>query len=123
MKAGIAEKRINENTHKERSIRFPLGTTLLIPPQPSDYNRPGGKRHYIACLFTSFSIGDQLDSEEDILEHTALAIRNLGNQLAELREAGGKLLPIYSCRFNSGLFKVEWEEIQGRPGEGMGWKY
>ena len=60
--------------------------------------------YHIACLFTSNGFGDQLDSKELILDNTAKSVRLL------LELSSHKKLPIYSNKFNSGLFKVPWAQ-------------
>lgn len=72
-----------------------VGTSLVIRDQ--DY--------YVGCLNTSFDYGPRKDPPEKILEQTKTALvcfmRNLPHGI-----------PIYSCKFNSGLFQVEWERTE-----------
>ncbi|KAL2871815.1 uncharacterized protein BJX67DRAFT_88216 [Aspergillus lucknowensis] len=96
-----------------RRIRLPEGSALIIPPQKRDYERPRGKKHWIICLFTSRGYGRSLSSVNVILENTQLAVVDMKNQLDVLRskEFGPEnmgIAELRSCRFNSGLFKVEW---------------
>ncbi|KAL2822382.1 hypothetical protein BDW59DRAFT_173891 [Aspergillus cavernicola] len=96
-----------------RRIRFPEGSTLIISPQKRDYEMPGGKRHWIICLFTSRGFGQRVSSVETILENTELAIADMKRQIDELqsREFGPEytaITELRSCRFNSGLFGVDW---------------
>lgn len=94
------------------SVRFPLGTALVIPPQPGD-KRNGHKQHWVVCLFTSRGFGGRVDSPDSIVNSTSAALQDLKRQLDELEECSrgsgeplsGKL---FSCRFNSGLFAVPW---------------
>ncbi|KAL4880925.1 hypothetical protein BJY04DRAFT_218765 [Aspergillus karnatakaensis] len=97
-----------------RQVQRPEGTALLIPPQKSDYEREGGKRHWIICLFTSRCYGRRVSSADVVLQNTELAIADLKVQLDILKS--GYLGPdvvaiteLWSCRFNSGLFKVDWK--------------
>ncbi|KAL4873811.1 hypothetical protein BDV12DRAFT_192253 [Aspergillus spectabilis] len=97
-----------------RKVQRPEGTALVIPPQKSDYEGPDGMRHWIICLFTSRGVGRKVSSADVVLENTELAIADLKIQLDMLRS--GDLGPdvvgikeIWSCRFNSGLFKVDWK--------------
>lgn len=53
-----------------------------------------------------------------IVNSTHAALQDLKNQLDSLHndhQNGGLLAPgdLYSCRFNSGLFAVPWEETRG----------
>lgn len=99
------------------SVRLPLGTALVIPPQPEDYSS-GKKRHWIVCLFTSSGFGSRVDSPESILNSTFAALQDLDMQLVLLKEqtegADDEQPPgeLYSCRFNSGLFAVPWEQTR-----------
>ena len=94
---------------KEFAVRFPieyrlytrhckitpkvLGTALLIH----------GSKYSIGCLFTSFSYGAHVDSPSKILQATKTAITDLIRQ-------NTKNQPFHACKFNSGLFKVPWED-------------
>ncbi|KAL5342444.1 hypothetical protein BJX70DRAFT_356862 [Aspergillus crustosus] len=96
-----------------RKIQRPEGTALVIPPQKEDYERSDAKRHWIICLFTSRGVGRNVSSADVVLENTELAIADLKVQLGLLKS--GDLGPdvigikeLWSCRFNSGLFKVDW---------------
>lgn len=62
--------------------------------------------HFVACLFTSNGYGKSTDPKAKILENTAASIRLL------LELSGSKGYPFYSNKFNSGLFKVPWEETE-----------
>lgn len=105
--------------HDERtvSVRLPLGTAQIIPPQPSD-GRPGEKGHWIICLFTSYGYGRRADPVDQIISHTYAALQDLKRQLGKLsqrhhQEAGAAApVGLYACRFNSGLFAVPWAETR-----------
>ncbi|OJJ45751.1 hypothetical protein ASPZODRAFT_133621 [Penicilliopsis zonata CBS 506.65] len=92
-----------------RRRRLPEGTALIIPPQEYDYEH-SDKRHWIICLFTSPRFGQNRSSPEVILENTVFAIADMKRQLRILRvrEVEGGPAELWSCRFNSGLFGVEW---------------
>lgn len=45
-----------------------------------------------------------------ILENTVHAVRDMARQLVELRAKDDDIAQIYSCRFNSGLFRVDWKD-------------
>lgn len=79
------------------------------------------KKHWIICLFTSRQFGKNVSPPDTILANTELAIADMKEQLARLavsttdegEEDGGSSgmsAPgeLWSCRFNSGLFRVEW---------------
>lgn len=101
--------------------RLPTGTALLIPPQEKDYTAQDDdeegqerKKHWIICLFTSRGYGKRVSRPATILAYTELAVADLKEQLEGLEERGegeGDFEPpreLWSCRFNSGLFDVEW---------------
>ncbi|KAL4893663.1 hypothetical protein BDV59DRAFT_207486 [Aspergillus ambiguus] len=85
-----------------RTIKLPEGTALLIPPQEKDV-RKRSKRHWVICLFTSKRTGKNVSDPDTILENTRLALADMKRQIDELG------IELWSCRFNSGLFKVEWQ--------------
>ena len=109
-------------------IRLPEGTALIIPPQKRDYEAEGAdkgkgdttkKKHWIICLFTSRQFGKNVSPPDTILANTELAIADMKEQLARLavrntdegeENGSGMSAPreLWSCRFNSGLFRVEW---------------
>ncbi|KAK2762278.1 ADP-ribose 1''-phosphate phosphatase [Arachnomyces sp. PD_36] len=104
-----------------RTLRIPEGTTLLIPPQEKDFNPRGAtggrkKKQWIACLFTSWHYGPRNRSPPNvILANTELAVADLKRQLEEMKgsttEGAQQVdLPgeLWGCRFNAGLFAVEW---------------
>lgn len=115
-------------------MKLPLGTALIIPPQPQDYISSSStrgndkKKHWIICLFTSRAYGQGVSKPDVILENSVHAIRDMRKQLEELFESEGDAQnwdgKVYSCRFNSGLFGVEWkaskrvleEELDGMVG-------
>ncbi|RAL05468.1 MIF domain protein [Aspergillus ibericus CBS 121593] len=91
-----------------RKVRVPEGTALIIPPQKKDYEGGMSKRHWIICLFTSRGFGRKVSPEEIVLKNTELAVADMQRQLDQLREGEGDVSELWSCRFNSGLFGVEW---------------
>jgi hypothetical protein len=44
-----------------------------------------------------------------IMEHTVHALRDMVRQVLKLQAKGEVVGQIYSCRFNSGLFHVDWK--------------
>jgi len=118
-----------------RRLRLPEGTTLLIPPQKGDYTLDSKNsiqkpmKHWIACLFTSRHYGRKVSTPNDILFNTEHAVEDLKRQLSEWDIGGTETTTqdvfefrpgdLWSCRFNSGLFAVEWEKslrILGKSG-------
>ncbi|KAL4788556.1 hypothetical protein BJX76DRAFT_344704 [Aspergillus varians] len=92
-----------------RKVRLPEATTLIIPPQRSDYEQPLGKKHWIICLFTSRGFGRKLSSVEVILQNTKLAIADMKKQLEKpFGPEYSAIVELRACRFNSGLFGVDW---------------
>jgi ADP-ribose 1''-phosphate phosphatase len=103
---------IDSQTKKPRALSLPLGTTLIIPPQEEDVAK-SGKSHWIICLFTSRAFGRSVSPPNVILENSVHAIRDMRRQIEELHQAGEDIASdgkVYSCRFNSGLFHVKWED-------------
>lgn len=103
---------IDSQTNQPRALTLPLGTTLIIPPQEGDISK-SGKSHWIVCLFTSRAFGRSASPPNVILENSVHAIRDMRQQIEELRQEGEDIASdgkIYSCRFNSGLFHVKWED-------------
>lgn len=95
----------------------------------------GYRKHWIACLFTSVGYGKPtkkhagMDKPEVILENTRKSLVGLREQLLKLRrgdkEKGGATASelgiadaeatpgeLWSCKFNSGLFAVEWADTK-----------
>lgn len=64
------------------------------------------KEHFVACLFTSNGYGKNTDPKEKILANTEKSLRLLFEMTAH------RGYPFYSNKFNSGLFKVPWEETE-----------
>lgn len=74
-----------------------VGTTLITSQE---------NKRFVGCLITSFSYGKDRDSRPDILGQTYLALDSL------FRNAALKGKPIYSNRFNSGMFQVHWDHTE-----------
>jgi ADP-ribose 1''-phosphate phosphatase len=72
-----------------------LGSCFIIPT----------RNYAIACLFTSKGYGQAIDSPEEILEATKSAVNDLIR--FDVEDA-----PYYACKFNSGLFRVPWEQTE-----------
>lgn len=96
---------------------------------------PCRKRHWIACLFTSIGYGKPtkkhpgMDKPDVILENTRNSLIDLKEQILKLeneeneedgqvsskgRTSGGEDKPgeLWCCKFNSGLFAVEWTDTR-----------
>ena len=84
--------------------KFALGKSWSIPD---------GK-YTITCLQTSSGYGKNKDSKEDILKHTELALHSfLSYIIAEgMGNTNNRRKPIYSNKFNSGLFAIPWGETE-----------
>lgn len=86
------------------------------------------KRHWIVCLFTSRRVGRNVSPPEVILANTRTAVEDMKRQLMELKnhredaysngihdtvEISDSLVEkpgeLWSCKFNSGLFGVDWK--------------
>lgn len=67
---------------------------------------PDEAGYRIGCLFTSTNYGDKKDSPETILKNTRSALEMMFSTFFQREEE------IHSCKFNSGLFNVPWEETE-----------
>lgn len=74
-----------------------VGTTLITSQE---------NKRFVGCLITSVSYGPDKDSVADIVAQTFLALDSL---FRNLKESGELSRPIYSNKFNSGMFKVDWQ--------------
>lgn len=72
-----------------------LGTCLLIPA--GDFT--------LGCLFTSKGYGQFVDPPAKILKATETALADLIKQNTD-----GK--PLHTCKINSGLFNVPWDDTK-----------
>lgn len=61
----------------------------------------------IASIVTSDSYGTKVDSPEEILVSTTIALNDLCDYLSDTDRN-----VVYSNKFNSGLFKVPWERTE-----------
>lgn len=66
----------------------------------------------VGCLVTSFNYGQQKDSKETILENTKNALLDIFGVTGKLNCWIGEDEEIHSCKFNSGLFGVPWNESE-----------
>lgn len=64
--------------------------------------------YYIGCMFTSDDYGDNVDGPHTILEATKSAIKSIIQQHGRNHRIQG----IYSNKFNSGLFNVNWSNSE-----------
>ena len=114
----MAYKRHRMYCGSASSLNDLLGTAQLIAPCEKD-----GKKHYVACLFTSRRFGLAKDSPSDILAATETAMKDLMAQISKLSPQGMPVSEIRMCRINSGLFNVPWKEtkelIQGIQVDGQ----
>ncbi|KAI9368753.1 hypothetical protein BJX61DRAFT_536999 [Aspergillus egyptiacus] len=111
-----ASKTVTTTGQITRKVRLPEGTALIIPPQKEDYEKPSGRAHWIICLFTSRAFGRRVSSAKTILENTELAVADMKRQLQVLQSEAGSdhvvVTELRACRFNSGLFGVEWAQTR-----------
>ena len=81
----------------ERSREELVGSSLIVKHLSQ----------HVGCLFTSKGFGGEVDSVDDIVEQTAMALNDFMIKVPPY-------LDIHSPKFNSGLFNVPWhmtEEI------------
>lgn len=103
------------------------GECFLIPPQREDYEQGNRRKRWIACLFTSVGYGKKnvrlnnpgRDAPDEILTSTHAALEDFRLQLEEwarsnsgAEEEFGPPGEIWSCKFNSGAFGVDWKETK-----------
>lgn len=100
-----------------RVVQRPEGQCLLIPPQKLD-SEGTGRRHWIACLFTSRRPGG--GDPDTILANTKLAVADMNRQIQQIYseqiiegEEIGYPGHLWSCRINSGHFRVPWKSTKG----------
>lgn len=121
------------STLRPRSKRRKVATSDEESGVSQRDQRP--KKHWIACLFTSVGYGKPtkthsgMDKPEEILQNTRKALIDLKEQLVKLEMKGEKRYEedslharpktaddapreLWSCRFNSGLFAVEWADTK-----------
>ena len=113
----------------------------MIPPQKQDFtethNSMSGtstvfrRRRWVACLFTSLGYGKKnarinnpgRDSPRNIIQQTREALESLRLDLEDFGESNfneqtswqtDDKIPgeIWSCKFNSGAFGVDWEDTK-----------
>lgn len=66
--------------------------------------------YIILSLITSKNYGNKIDSSDEILVNTTLALNDLGDYLE--RCGYNHEREVYSNKFNSGLFNVPWEKTE-----------
>lgn len=96
---------------KEFKTRFPKSFNEyneFCREYPRDVGPTTGKccitKEKVVCLITSNGFADTLDKVDNILSYTSLALLDLLN--------ASKNKEFYSNKFNSGLFKVPWEDTK-----------
>lgn len=62
----------------------------------------------VVCLITSRGYGSEVDSPEEVLRNTERALSSFLDQLDVADD-----LEVHSNKFNSGLFRVPWEQSEG----------
>jgi ADP-ribose 1''-phosphate phosphatase len=120
------------NTVRPRSKRRKIETSNETDATKS---QPDSRKHWIACLFTSVGYGKPtkkhpgMDKPDVILGNTEKSLVDLKEQLLKLEnksEEGdddespktrtsvhaGKPGELWSCKFNNGLFAVDWADTR-----------
>lgn len=81
-----------------------IGTAQLI----SSYDiKQNSATYWIGNLLTSSGFGNTLDTQDEVLVNTVLALWNLCSNLQSKN-----IDSVYSNKFNSGLFKVPWMKTE-----------
>jgi ADP-ribose 1''-phosphate phosphatase len=71
------------------------------------------REHVVTCLLTSQGYGRWKSPKEDILRYTEMALNSFMQYVTEgTLRSDNRRMPIYSNKFNSGLFGVPWEETE-----------
>ena len=73
---------------------------------------PEVQKHIVYNLITSVGYGSAKSSKEDILIYTTLAIEEMCKHVTELAIMNENIEDVYTCKINSGLFNVPWEETE-----------
>lgn len=69
--------------------------------------------HYVGWIITSQGYAKDLDSKVSILANTALALDSLCKSIYTYMQLNDmQTVDVYSNKFNSGLFKVPWNESE-----------
>lgn len=99
---------------KTISVRYPVGTALIISPEVSFF--APDVMPWIICLFTSADYGSRVDPPAMILNNTNAALHDLRQKLDDMGEKQQSKSPavdqLYACRFNSGLFGIPWAKTR-----------
>lgn len=99
---------------KTISVRYPVGTALIIRPEASCF--APGVLPWVICLFTSADYGNRVDSPDMILSNTNAALHDLRQKVDDMekkRHLGVSAInELYACRFNSGLFGIPWAKTR-----------
>lgn len=66
-------------------------------------------KRFVGCLITSLNYGPKKDTPDQIIAQTYLALNEF---FEEFYDFGFKYTTIYSNKFNSGMFKVPWEDTE-----------
>lgn len=64
---------------------------------------------YVGCLITSLDYAEHKDNPNQIIAQTYLALHDFCEQF---KDRGFQYTPVFSNKFNSGLFNVPWEETE-----------
>lgn len=115
------DKRSCQETQSRASLP---GTSLLIPYEstwPLTCADPAAPKVSIACLRTSLGYGRPnqktnnpgLDNKGLVIAQTRSALCDFRARLEEMGEERQKEIVVWSPKFNSGAFKVPWEETEG----------
>lgn len=98
---------------KDMKTRFPkafenYNNECLLYPMIAEFDFTMENEYKIASIITSKSYGNDVDSKDEILVNTSIAL----NELCRYLDDNDDNDLIYSNKFNSGLFKVPWEETE-----------
>ena len=90
--------------------------TCMITTIKGDNNQPNS-RIYVASLITSYHYGRLVDPPDEILANTAKALESYETQIRLIQESNRRsgLDPVgdvWAVKFNSGLFRVPWEQTK-----------
>src|SRR5271157_4823114 len=92
-----------ENIEGPADLR--IGTSIITDQE---------NKRFVGCLITSHSYGKDKDPIHDIIAQTYLSLNHFCGEYEKLKHdylassEGRHGFPIYSNKFNSGMFKVPW---------------
>ena len=108
--SGIAKEFSNRYPNSYESYKTIL--QMLLNPVGQAFVLGRENNHRVGCLITSNNYGSFKDSKDEILKNTRTALLDILGSTNKLSCYIGLDEEIHSCKFNSGLFNIPWEETE-----------